>query len=196
MRDKITFDWGRAMGRYATPSRQFGVVREYGGSAPGASTLWAITSATIQYQWPRDDQFQNGPAGFSVGDTVLVTGQRQIPHSADRLSCASASSNSFTYANNGPECESYATVTGSAYHSRLSMEDYMGVYELTQYPKRGANQVPIKKLLPTDNSGANLTGGYIIKMDYLDVPADLDQYAVHLSTFQYDRRRVAAIFSR
>ncbi len=42
---------------------------------------------------------------------------------------------------------------------------YDGVYVLMEKIKRNKNRVDIAKLLTTDNSGENLTGGYIIKID-------------------------------
>jgi len=42
---------------------------------------------------------------------------------------------------------------------------YQGVYVLMEKIKRNKNRVNISKLQTTDNSGDNLTGGYIIKID-------------------------------
>jgi hypothetical protein len=42
---------------------------------------------------------------------------------------------------------------------------YEGVYVLMEKIKRNKNRVDIAKLAPEDNSGADLTGGYIIKID-------------------------------
>lgn len=42
---------------------------------------------------------------------------------------------------------------------------YQGVYVLMEKIKRNKNRVDIAKLTTTDNSGADLTGGYIIKID-------------------------------
>jgi subtilisin-like proprotein convertase family protein len=43
--------------------------------------------------------------------------------------------------------------------------EYKGVYILAEKVKRDANRVNIAKLLPTDISGDELTGGYILKVD-------------------------------
>jgi len=43
--------------------------------------------------------------------------------------------------------------------------NYQGVYVLMEKIKRNKNRVDIAKLLTTDNTGENLTGGYIIKID-------------------------------
>ncbi|MDP3180385.1 MAG: CotH kinase family protein [Bacteroidota bacterium] len=42
---------------------------------------------------------------------------------------------------------------------------YEGIYVLMEKIKRNKNRVDIAKLLPTDNAGEDLTGGYIIKID-------------------------------
>lgn len=42
---------------------------------------------------------------------------------------------------------------------------YQGIYTLMEKIKRDANRVDIAKLLPTDISGDDVTGGYIIKID-------------------------------
>ena len=43
--------------------------------------------------------------------------------------------------------------------------DYRGIYILTEKIKRDANRVDIAKLTPDDNSGDDLTGGYLLKFD-------------------------------
>ncbi len=46
-------------------------------------------------------------------------------------------------------------------------DDYRGVYLFTEKIKRDKNRVNISKLNPTDTSGDQLTGGYILKLDKL-----------------------------
>jgi subtilisin-like proprotein convertase family protein len=46
--------------------------------------------------------------------------------------------------------------------------NYVGIYTLTEKIKRGHNRVDIAKLETIENSGLNVTGGYIIKDDYWD----------------------------
>ena len=46
---------------------------------------------------------------------------------------------------------------------------YQGIYLFNETIKRDNNRVNIAKLEPTENSGIDLTGGYIIKNDYWDV---------------------------
>ena len=50
--------------------------------------------------------------------------------------------------------------------------EYVGVFTLTEKIKRGTNRLNIAKLEPTDISGADLTGGYIIEMNINGDPAD------------------------
>lgn len=44
-------------------------------------------------------------------------------------------------------------------------EEYRGVYVLMEKIKQGKNRVPISDLYPTENSGDDLTGGYLLKID-------------------------------
>jgi hypothetical protein len=48
--------------------------------------------------------------------------------------------------------------------------NYQGVYILCERLKRDANRVDIAKLKPTDISGDQLTGGYILRLDWLESP--------------------------
>lgn len=67
--------------------------------------------------------------------------------------------------------------------------DYQGIYLLTEKIKRDNNRVDIAKLTPDENTGLNVTGGYILKNDYwtdedswlLDYhPVDHPEADVHL----------------
>lgn len=44
-------------------------------------------------------------------------------------------------------------------------DEYQGIYLLAEKIKRDSSRVNISKLLPTDNSGIELTGGYIFSLD-------------------------------
>ena len=46
--------------------------------------------------------------------------------------------------------------------------DYKGVYVLMEKIKRDSNRVDISKLSPDENSGDDVTGGYIVKLDKYD----------------------------
>lgn len=47
-------------------------------------------------------------------------------------------------------------------------DDYKGIYILMEKIKRDKNRVDIAELLPEENSGDDLTGGYIFKVDKID----------------------------
>lgn len=72
---------------------------------------------------------------------------------------------------------------------------YQGVYFLSEKIKRDNNRVDISKLDSTENSGLNMTGGYIIKNDYWDSsnswllnysPIDHPSFPVHL-VYEYPK---------
>ena len=72
---------------------------------------------------------------------------------------------------------------------------YQGIYYLSEKIKRDNNRVSIAKLDSTENSGLNMTGGYIIKNDYWDAtnswllnynPVDHPTYQVHL-VYEYPK---------
>ncbi len=44
-------------------------------------------------------------------------------------------------------------------------DEYRGVYVLMEKIKQGKNRVPISDLYPTENTGDDLTGGYLLKID-------------------------------
>ncbi|HEX2955591.1 MAG TPA: CotH kinase family protein, partial [Chitinispirillaceae bacterium] len=63
----------------------------------------------------------------------------------------------------GQEFGRYTTKT--RFCELILNNEYQGVYVLTERIKRGKDRVNIAKLKQTDNSGDDLTGGYIIKVD-------------------------------
>ena len=63
----------------------------------------------------------------------------------------------------------YATRT--KYCEVVVNNDYQGIYLLGEKIKRDSNRVDIAKLDPDENSGNDMTGGYIFKTDYYS-PAD------------------------
>lgn len=72
---------------------------------------------------------------------------------------------------------------------------YQGVYILMESLKRDNNRIDIAKLDPDENSGLNLTGGYILKNDYWDAsdswllnfhPIDHPELDVHL-VYEYPK---------
>lgn len=58
--------------------------------------------------------------------------------------------------------------------------EYIGLYVLLEKVKRDANRVNIKKLEPTDISGDDLTGGYILKIDKTDGENNDGWYSTYL----------------
>lgn len=46
--------------------------------------------------------------------------------------------------------------------------EYQGIYMLAEKIKRDANRIDIAKMLPTDTTGLELSGGYVFKVDYWD----------------------------
>jgi len=67
--------------------------------------------------------------------------------------------------------------------------EYQGIYQLCETIKRDANRVDIAKLGPTETTGIDVTGGYIIKTDYWDntnswqtgySPIDHPGFQIHL----------------
>ncbi len=79
--------------------------------------------------------------------------------------------------------------TRSKYCEVILNGNYDGVYLLMESIKRGSDRVPIAKLTATENSGLDVTGGYIIKNDYWEQndswlsnyhPIDHPELDVHL----------------
>ncbi len=67
--------------------------------------------------------------------------------------------------------------------------EYQGIYQLCETIKRDDNRVDIAKLEPTETTGRDLTGGYILKTDYWDAnnswllsysPIDHPGFQIHL----------------
>lgn len=67
----------------------------------------------------------------------------------------------------GSKLDSYCT--RMAYCEVIVNNDYKGVYILMEKIKKNENRVDIAKLKPDEISGDDLTGGYIIKVDKLDL---------------------------
>ncbi|MEO5570094.1 MAG: CotH kinase family protein [Bacteroidia bacterium] len=54
--------------------------------------------------------------------------------------------------------------------------EYKGIYEITETIKRDANRVNIAKLTANDTIGDDVTGGYIVKIDWVDGPYWVSSY--------------------
>ncbi|HEX2748016.1 MAG TPA: CotH kinase family protein, partial [Verrucomicrobiales bacterium] len=68
------------------------------------------------------------------------------------------------YAPRTRQVELYINTDGGA----VSAADYFGVYTLTEKIKRSADRIDVTELNPLDNSGAAVTGGYLLKIDRAD----------------------------
>ena len=68
---------------------------------------------------------------------------------------------------------------------------YQGIYVFTEKIKRDKNRVDISKLRPEENIGDDLTGGYIIKIDYHH---SNDSWLSNYSPLGYPGRRVYFIY--
>ncbi|MBN1999538.1 CotH kinase family protein [candidate division KSB1 bacterium] len=71
--------------------------------------------------------------------------------------------------------------------------EYMGVYVLCEKLKRDKNRIAISELDPTDNSGDQLTGGYIIKIDKTDGEGNGGWMSKKRTIFQYHYPKPADI---
>ncbi len=111
-----------------------------------AVELWTAdgrdTSASILGLPPEEDWILNGP----YSDKSLLRNVLAYKLSADQG----------WYAPRTRFCELYLN------------DNYRGVYFLTEKIKRDKYRVNISKLTPSDNSGDQLTGGYIVKLDKYD----------------------------
>ncbi len=97
------------------------------------------------------------------------------------------------------EMGQYATRT--AFCELVINEQYQGVYIFMEKIKRDSNRVNIAKLKSTDNTGDELTGGYIIKIDKQTGTGgdgwfssiEPDEYESRRVYFQYDYPKVENI---
>ena len=106
-------------------------------------------------------EFQN-PAGDDTSFAVLG-----MPAQSDWILSANFSDKSFmrnTFAYDlARKMGWYASRT--RYVEVVLNDEYQGIYVVMEKIKRDANRVNISKLKPTDISGTNVTGGYIVKID-------------------------------
>ena len=75
--------------------------------------------------------------------------------------------------------------------------EYLGVYLLTEKIKRDQNRVDLPKLLPDENEGDDLTGGYILKFDKFngeevdgfrsDYPSDVRGFGTTIFQYHYPK---------
>jgi subtilisin-like proprotein convertase family protein len=103
--------------------------------------------------------------GVSVDSSLLG-----MPAENDWLLIANYNDKSF--ARNALPNETFASMGNYGVRSRhvdvVLNGEYQGIYLLSEKIKRDSNRVDISKLEPTEISGQDVTGGYIIKVDYWD----------------------------
>jgi subtilisin-like proprotein convertase family protein len=103
--------------------------------------------------------------GVSVDSSLLG-----MPAENDWLLIANYNDKSF--ARNALPNETFASMGNYGVRSRhvdvVLNGEYQGIYLLSEKIKRDSNRVDISKLEPTEILGQDVTGGYIIKVDYWD----------------------------
>ena len=118
-----------------------------------SSSMFPKKSYGIEFQTPGGTDTSLAILGIPAqSDWVLAAG----------YSDKSLMRNTFAY-NLSRQMGWYAPRT--RYVEVMLNDEYQGIYVLTEKIKRDANRVDISKLKPTDISGPNLSGGYIIKID-------------------------------
>lgn len=68
---------------------------------------------------------------------------------------------------------------------------YQGIYLLCEQIKRDSNRIDISKLTPTDVSGQDVTGGYILKIDYWD---NTNSWQLPFDTYQFSGYDVHMVY--
>jgi hypothetical protein len=113
------------------------------------------------------------PYGFETRDSLgnnLIVPILNMPSENDWVLIANY--NDKTFMRNTLAFDLFTKMGHYQPHTRLCEvivnNEYQGIYVLTEKIKRDKNRVNISKLASADTSGNNLTGGYIIKIDYAD----------------------------
>ncbi len=126
----------------------------------------------IEFRGSSSQFFPKKPYGFEIRDGATSNGINAsllgMPEESDWILNASFTDKSlmrnvFTYHLANQMGSMYATRT--RYLELVVDGDYRGVYILMEKIKRNVNRVNIAKLKNTDNSGDDVTGGYILKVD-------------------------------
>jgi hypothetical protein len=142
-----------------------GTMKVRGSSSSG----WPKYSMSIE-AWDGDGLDQNiSPLGFSSESDWVLNSKYQFDRALMRNDLAYAISNDLgEYAVGTRHVEVVNNVGGG----NLSYSgDYFGVYSFMEKIKRDNNRVDVNKLLPTDNTEPQVTGGYLFKEDRRD-PGD------------------------
>ena len=148
-----------------TPNRQHFAAIKYRGSS-------SLGFPKKQYAF----EFWNAPIGSDDNKSVL-----DLPSESDFILYAPYSDKSlmrnvlsYDWSNRmdmwAARCRFFELYMNTGGNS-VGSDDYAGVYVLMDKIKRDRNRVDISRLLGSDNSGEDVTGGYILKIDRLD-PGD------------------------
>lgn len=134
-----------------------------------SSSSWPKYSMSIE-AWDGDDLDQNiAPLGFPAEADWVLGSKYRYDRALMRNDLAYRLSNDLgEYATRTRHVEVINNTGGGS----LSYGGaYFGVYSLTEKIKRDGDRVDVQKILPTDNTEPEVTGGYLFKKDRID-PGD------------------------
>ncbi|MEC8658695.1 MAG: CotH kinase family protein [Verrucomicrobiota bacterium] len=137
-------------------------VRKRGSSSSG----WPKYGMSVE-TWNEGDDLDNNirPFGFAREADWIFNSRYRFDLSLIRNPLIyEISRNAGRYAARSKFVELYNDVSGS----ELNDSDYFGVYSLMEKIETDPNRVEIDRLMPWDNEGDELTGGYIFKRDRND----------------------------
>ena len=137
-------------------------IRKRGSSSAG----WPKYGMSVE-TWNDGDDLDNNirPFGFAREADWIFNSRYQFDRALIRNPLIyEISRNAGRYAARSKFVELYNDVSGS----ELNDADYFGVYSLMEKIETDPNRVEIDRLMPWDNSGDELTGGYIFKRDRND----------------------------
>jgi subtilisin-like proprotein convertase family protein len=124
----------------------------------------------VEQRGSSSSTFPKKSYGFEIRDAVgedMATSILGMPAESDWILSANYSDKSFmrnTFAYDLARSMGwYASRT--KYAELILNGEYQGIYVVMEKIKRDADRVNISKLKPTDISGADVTGGYIVKID-------------------------------
>ena len=137
-------------------------IRKRGSSSSG----WPKYGMSVE-TWNEGDDMDNNikPFGFAREADWIFNSRYQFDRALIRNPLIyEISRNAGRYAARSKFVELYNDVSGSG----LNDADYFGVYSLMEKIETDPNRVEIDRLMPWDNEGDELTGGYIFKRDRND----------------------------
>ncbi|NCG27143.1 MAG: hypothetical protein GWP42_06340 [Verrucomicrobiales bacterium] len=137
-------------------------IRKRGSSSAG----WPKYGMSVE-TWNDGDNEDNNikPFGFAREADWIFNSRYQFDRALIRNPLIYEISRSIgRYAARSKYVELYNDVSGS----ELNDSDYFGVYSLMEKIEADPNRVEVNRLMPWDNSGEEITGGYIFKRDRND----------------------------